>query len=96
MKAIFVLILILAIISIAEMSIFVKAGEFISAVLRADIFTIIECILHNETIIKDINVIIDGILTKDFNKFIQVVVSVIMGLIEEIKGCINPKAKLFY
>ncbi len=70
-------------------------SDFISQILRADIIDIITCILHNNMIIYDVNIIIDAILTKDFNKIIVALSQVATNLIDEVKSCINnPTAKL--
>ena len=93
MKAIYTLALLFTLISLSQCISFDFIGYVLSAVLRADILDIIDCILHNQIIIKDINVIIDGIIeairTKDFNKIITALISVAMGLVDEIKKCIN-------
>lgn len=110
MKTALVLVLLLTLISFNESSIFsslggllgggllsgsLLSGDFISQILRADIIDIITCILHNNMIIYDVNIIIDAILTKDFNKIIVALSQVATSLIDEVKSCINnPTAKL--
>ena len=89
MKAAFVFVLLLAIIAISESSVLNTFGTMVSGLLRADIMDIINCIIHNDIIIADINVIIDGILKKDFNAFIVALSQVVMSLKDEITKCIN-------
>ena len=89
MKAEIVFILLLAIIAISESSLLNTFGTMVSGLLRADIMDIINCIIHNDIIIADINVIIDGILKKDFNAVIVALSQVIMSLKDEITKCIN-------
>ena len=89
MKAAFVFVLLLAIIAISESSVLNTFGTMVSGLLRADIMDIINCIIHNDIIIADINVIIDGILKKDFNAVIVALSQVIMSLKDEITKCIN-------
>ena len=95
MRATYVLILLLGIISISQSSLLTTFGTFVSGILRADILEIIDCFLHNDIIIKDVNVIIDAILTKDFNKVVVALTQVIMELKDEIDKCINPETRLF-
>ena len=95
MKATYVFVLLLAIVSISEANLLTTLGPLISNVLRADIMDIIHCLLHNDKIIKDVNVIIDAILTKDFNNVITALMKVVMELKDEITKCINdPTGKL--
>ena len=89
MKAAFVLVLLLAIIAISESSLLNTFGTMISGLLRADIMDIINCIIHNDIIIADLNVIIDAILKKDFNAVIVALSQVVMSLKDEITKCIN-------
>ena len=89
MKAAFVFVLLLAIIAISESSLISTFGTMVSGLLRADIMDIINCIIHNDIIIADINVIIDGILKKDFNAVIVALSQVVMSLKDEITKCIN-------
>ena len=89
MKAIYTLALLFTIISLAQCGTFDFIGYYLSAILRADILDIIDCILHSEIIIRDINVIIDGLLTKDFYKIIAALTKVAQELINAIKECIN-------
>ena len=89
MKAVFVFVLLLAIIAISESSLISTFGTMVSGLLRADIMDIINCIIHNDIIIADINVIIDGILKKDFNAVIVALSQVVMSLKDEITKCIN-------
>ena len=93
MKAIYTLALLFTLISLSQCLSFDFIGYVLSAVLRADILDIIHCILHNELIIKDINIIIDGIIEaiakKDFSKLISALIPIITGFIDEIKKCIN-------
>ena len=89
MKAAFVLVLLLAIIAISESSLLNTFGTMVSGLLRADIMDIINCIIHNDIIIADLNVIIDAILKKDFNAVIVALSQVIMSLKDEITKCIN-------
>ena len=95
MKVGLLLVLLLSIISLNESSLLTTIGETTSALLRADILDIIDCILHNDIIIKDANVIIDAILTKDFNKVVIALSQVIMELKDEITNCINPPQHFF-
>lgn len=89
MKAVFVLVLLLAIIAISESSLLNTFGTMVSGLLRADIVDIINCIIHNDIIIADLNVIIDAILKKDFNAVIVALSQVVMSLKDEITKCIN-------
>ena len=89
MKAAFVLVLLLAIIAISESSLLNTFGTMVSGLLRADIMDIINCIIHNDIIIADLNVIIDAILKKDFNAVIVALSQVVMSLKDEITKCIN-------
>ncbi len=89
MKAVFVLVLLLAIIAISESSLLNTFGTMVSGLLRADIMDIINCIIHNDIIIADLNVIIDAILKKDFNAVIVALSQVVMSLKDEITKCIN-------
>ena len=89
MKAAFVLVLLLAIIAISESSLLNTFGTMVSGLLRADILDIINCIIHNDIIIADLNVIIDAILKKDFNAVIVALSQVVMSLKDEITKCIN-------
>ena len=89
MKAAFVFVLLLAIIAISESSLLNTFGTMVSGLLRADIMDIINCIIHNDIIIADLNVIIDAILKKDFNAVIVALSQVVMSLKDEITKCIN-------
>ena len=89
MKAVFVFVLLLAIFAISESSALNTFGTMVSSLLRADIMDIINCIIHNDIIIADINVIIDAILKKDFNAVIVALSQVVMSLKDEITKCIN-------
>ena len=89
MKSSFVLVLLLAMIVISESNLLKIFGTYVSGLLRADILDIIDCIIHNDIIIADINVIIDGILKKDFNAVIVALSQVVMSLKDEITKCIN-------
>jgi hypothetical protein len=89
MRAAFVLVLLLAIIAISESSLLNYFGTMVSGLLRADIVDIINCIIHNDIIIADLNVIIDAILKKDFNAVIVALSQVVMSLKDEITKCIN-------
>ena len=95
MKVGLLLVLLLSIIALNESSLLTSFGEYSSELLRADILDIIDCILHNDKIIKDANVIIDAILTKDFNKVVVALSQVIMELKDEINWCINPPERFF-
>ena len=92
MKVALVLVLLLTMISINETSLLNYFGTYVSEILRADILESINCILHSEIIIYDVNVIIDGILTKDFNKMVAAIAKVIQSLIDEVKKCLNDPA----
>ena len=70
MKVFYILAIILTIISVSQCGPLDFIGYFLSSILRADILDIIDCIIHNQIIIKDLNVIIDAILTLDFNNII--------------------------
>ena len=89
MKAILVFVLLFSMISFNESSLLTTVGGFISEMLRADILDVIDCFLHNDIIIKDVNVIIDAILTKDFNNVVVALTQVIMELKDEIEKCLN-------
>ena len=93
MKAIYTLALLFTIISLSQCGTFDFIGNYISVILRADILDIIDCILHDYVIIKDVNVIIDGIIeainTQDFQKVINALLKVVGELIDPIKTCIN-------
>ena len=93
MKAIYTLALFFTIISLSQCGTFDFIGNYISVILRADILDIIDCILHDDLIIKDVNVVIDGIIdainTKDFQKVISALLKVVGELIDPIKSCIN-------
>ena len=93
MKAIYTLALFFTIISLSQCGAFDFIGNYISVILRADILDIIDCILHDDLIIKDVNVVIDGIIdainTKDFQKVISALLKVVGELIDPIKACIN-------
>ena len=95
MKVGLLLVLLLSIIALNESSLLTTFGEYMSELLRADILDIIDCILHNDKIIRDANKIIDAILTKDFNKVVVALSQVIMELKDEINWCINPPERLF-
>ena len=95
MKVGLLLVLLLSIIALNESSLLTTFGEYMSELLRADILDIIDCILHNDKIIRDANKIIDAILTKDFNKVVVALSQVIMELKDEISWCINPPERLF-
>ena len=92
MKATFLLVILLAMVSIYETSLLNTFGTILSEILRADILDAIDCILHNDVIIYDVNVIIDGIMTKDFSKIVAALAKVIQSLIDEVKKCINDPA----
>ena len=93
MKAIYTLALLFTIISLSQCGTFDFIGNYLSVILRADVLDIVDCILHNDKIIKDINVVIDGIIeaiaTQDFQKVITALFKVVSELIEEITACIN-------
>ena len=93
MKAIYTLALLFTIISLTKCGTFDFIGNYLSVILRADVLDIVDCILHNDKIIKDINVVIDGIIeaiaTQDFQKVITALFKVVSELIEEITACIN-------
>ena len=93
MKAIYTLALFFTIISLTKCGTFDFIGNYLSVILRADVLDIVDCILHNDKIIKDINVVIDGIIeaiaTQDFQKVITALLKVVSELIEEITACIN-------
>ena len=89
MKAVLVFVLLFSIISVNQSSLLTTVGGFISEMLRADILDVIDCFLHNDIIIKDVNVIIDAILTKDFNNVVVALTQVIMELKDEIEKCLN-------
>ena len=96
MKTIYTLAIIFALLSLSQCGAFDFIGNYISLILRADILDIIDCILHNDLIIKDVNVIIDALLTKDFYKIIAALSKVANELIDAIKVCINnPPPKPF-
>lgn len=91
MKAILVFILALSLFSMNQsFYIFNTFGNFISNILRSDILDIINCIVHNPTIIYDINVIIDAILTKNFDKIIAALIKVGPNIATEVQKCIHP------
>ena len=92
MKTGLLLVLLLSLISLYESSLLATIGSFASGILRADILDVIDCILHNDIIIKDVNVIIDALLTKDINKIVIALTQVIRELIDEINKCRNPEA----
>lgn len=95
MKAALLIVLLLSMFSLNESSLLTTAGGLVSELLRADILDIIDCILHNDKIISDVNVIIDAILTKDFNKVVVALTQVIIELKDEITICINdPVSRL--
>ena len=95
MKAVLVFVLLFSMISFNESSLLTTVGGYLSQILRADILDIIDCFLHSDIIIKDANVIIDAILTKDFNKVVVALTQVIMELKDEITRCLNdPVGKL--
>ena len=79
--------------SSSEASLFSFVGPYLSKVLRADILDIIDCILHDEKIIYDFNIIIDALLTKDINKIVVAVSQVITELKTLIGACINPELR---
>ena len=58
MKAFYFLAIILTILSVSQCGPLDFIGNYISIILRADILDIIDCILHNQIIIKDVNIII--------------------------------------
>ena len=89
MKVVLVIVLLFSIISVNQSSLLTTVGGFISEMLRADILDVIDCFLHNDIIIKDVNVIIDAILTKDFNNVVVALTQVIMELKDEIEKCLN-------
>ena len=95
MKVFYILAIILTIISISQCGPLDFIGYFLSSILRADILDIIDCIIHNQIIIKDLNVIIDAILTLDFNNIINALMKVVMELQKEITACINPPKQFF-
>ena len=93
MKIIYTLALLFTIISLSQCGTFDFIGEYLSVVLRADILDTIDCILHNDLIIKDVNVVIDGIIeaiaAKDFQKVLNALLKVVGEIIDPIKNCIN-------
>ena len=95
MKVFYTLAIILTIISVSQCGPLDLIGRFLSSILRADILDIIDCILHNQIIIKDLNVIIDAILTLNFNNIINALMKVVMELQKEITACINPPQRFF-
>ncbi len=95
MKVFYILAIILTIISVSQCGPLDFIGYFLSSILRADILDIIDCIIHNQIIIKDLNVIIDAILTLDFNNIINALMKVVMELQKEITACINPPKQFF-
>ena len=95
MKVFYTLAIILTIISVSQCGPLDLIGSFLSSILRADILDIIDCILHNQIIIKDLNVIIDAILTLNFNNIINALMKVVMELQKEITACINPPQRFF-
>ena len=95
MKVFYILAIILTIISVSQCGPLDFIGYFLSSILRADILDIIDCIIHNQIIIKDLNVIIDAILTLDFNNIITALMKVVMELQKEITACINPPKQFF-
>ena len=95
MKVFYILAIILTIISVSQCGPLDFIGYFLSSILRADILDIIDCIIHNQIIIKDLNVIIDAILTLDFNNIINALMKVVMDLQKEITACINPPEQFF-
>ena len=95
MKVFYTLAIILTIISVSQCGPLDLIGRFLSSILRADILDIIDCILHNQIIIKDLNVIIDAILTLNFNNIINALMKVVMELQKEITACINPPQGFF-
>ena len=95
MKAVLVFVLLFSMISFNESSLLTTVGGYLSQILRADILDVIDCFLHSDIIIKDANVIIDAILTKDFNNVVIALSQVIMELKDEITRCLNdPVGKL--
>ena len=95
MKAFYFLAIILTILSVSQCGPLDFIGNYISIILRADILDIIDCILHNQIIIKDVNIIIDAILTLNFNNIINALMKVVMELQKEITACINPPKQFF-
>ena len=95
MKVFYILAIMLTIISVSQCGPLDFIGYFLSSILRADILDIIDCIIHNQIIIKDLNVIIDAILTLDFNNIINALMKVVMELQKEITACINPPKQFF-
>ena len=95
MKVFYILAIILTIISVSQCGPLDFIGYFLFSFLRADILDIIDCIIHNQIIIKDLNVIIDAILTQDFNNIINALMKVVMELQKEITACINPPKQFF-
>ena len=95
MKVFYTLAIILTIISVSQCGPLDLIRNFLSSILRADILDIIDCILHNQIIIKEINVIIDAILTLDFEKIIIAIAGTIPVLQPEINKCINPPKQFF-
>ena len=95
MKVFYILAIMLTIISVSQCGSLDFIGYFLSSILRADILDIIDCIIHNQIIIKDLNVIIDAILTLDFNNIINALMKVVMELQKEITACINPPKQFF-
>ena len=94
MKAILVFTLLFALFSMNESNVLVNTfGNLASNILRSDILDVIDCILHNANIIYDVNVIIDAILTKDFNKVIVALTQVVMNLKDEITKCIDDPTR---
>ena len=94
MKAIYSLIFLLALVSISQCGVLDFIGSYISVVLRADILDIIDCVLHNEIIIKDVNKIIDPLLKGDISAAIGLIASVASEIIAEFNKCKgNPTFK---
>ena len=92
MKAVYSLILLLTLVSISQCGVFDFIGSYISVVLRADILDIIDCVLHNEIIIRDINKIIDPLLKGDIPGAIGLIASIAQEVVEEFNKCKeNPK-----
>ena len=89
MKAALLLVLLLSMISLNESNLLGNLAGFTSELLRADILDIVNCILHNDKIIAGVNVIIDAILTKNFDNILVALSQFILNDREEITKCIN-------
>ena len=89
MKAIYTLVILLTIFSLTQCGALDFIGDYLSYILRADILDIIDCILHNDIIIKDVNIILDAVLTKNFDNVITALLKVVGEIVDPIKNCIN-------